>query len=37
MGGVFLRQYSGNGFSVAVNALDADGTTTVMVTATKEG
>jgi hypothetical protein len=37
MGGMFVSEYSGNGYSVGVNVLDADGTTTVMVTATKAG
>jgi hypothetical protein len=37
LGGMFVSEYSGNGYSVGVNVLDADGMATVMVTATKSG
>lgn len=35
MGGMFVNTYTGNGYTVGLNALDVDGTTNVMVTAEK--
>lgn len=35
LGGMITGQYTGNGYSVGVNSLEADGQTTVMVTGTK--
>ena len=35
LGGMVVNQYTGNGYSVGVQALEADGSTTLMVTASK--
>jgi hypothetical protein len=35
MGGMIVNMYTGNGFEVSLNALDADGTTNLMVTVQK--